>query len=68
MYESTTIAPEGKVWVCLQCGKTSLTKSGLDQNGSDTSALDWDECCKLHSELFDKEQCVFSGDKVVEVK
>lgn len=28
--EGTELAPEGKLWVCLACGKTSKTRYGFD--------------------------------------
>ncbi len=43
--EGTTPAPEGQVYVCGACGKTSTTRYGLDaKNG-------WDESCMLNAVL-----------------
>lgn len=37
-------APEGTVWVCSACGKTSFNKAGLGAGG-------WDEACTLNAVL-----------------
>lgn len=45
-------APEGMVWVCLACGKTSVNR--MDGKGG------WDESCFLNSALYRNEQLVFA--------
>lgn len=54
------IAPEGKLWVCCACGKTSR-----DQYGD--KGTWWDESCMLNSRLFAVEQLVYAGGRVVRV-
>jgi len=57
------IASEGKIWVCLACGKTAKDKRG-DPNTS------WDEACFLNCDLFDEDKLTYSsnGRYVTEIK
>jgi len=45
----TRFAPEGKIWVCMVCGKTAKDKYGMEEPHS----KDWDESCMLNSTLVD---------------
>ena len=54
------IAEEGKIWVCLACGKTSKDRYGDAGTG-------WDESCFLHSELLDEGKLRFKEGRVVEI-
>ncbi len=45
------VAPEGKVWVCMACGKRSRDRHGP----SDINRL-WDESCMLNAELIDEDR------------
>lgn len=57
------VAPEGRLWVCLACGKTSTDRYGDDGEHS----AGWDESCMMNSRLFDKSALVYSGGRVVHV-
>jgi hypothetical protein len=46
---STRFAPEGKIWVCMVCGKTAKDRYGMEGPHS----KDWDESCMLNSVLVD---------------
>jgi hypothetical protein len=46
MRDGPRIAPDGQVWVCAACGKTSK-----DRYGDDKSSWGWDESCMLNSVL-----------------
>ena len=52
------MAPEGKLWVCCVCGKTSEDNYGI--TGKHT--FGWDESCMLNSKLFDKDKLVYGND------
>lgn len=43
--EGTTPAPDGQVYVCGACGKTSTTRYGRGATNG------WDESCMLHAVL-----------------
>jgi hypothetical protein len=45
----TRFAPEGKIWVCMVCGKTAKDKYGMEGPHS----KNWDESCMLNSVLVD---------------
>ncbi len=46
-----TRAPDGQVYVCGACGKTSPTQSGYDSNGERVAPSGWDESCMFHGVL-----------------
>ena len=52
------IAPEGQLWVCCACGKTSPHKYG----GDPATTRGWDASCMLNSVLVPVESCVFDPD------
>ncbi len=54
--EGTTLAPDGQVYVCRACGKTSPTKYGWDANEKRVATGGWDESCMLHAVLCHTEQ------------
>jgi hypothetical protein len=58
-------APEGKIWVCCACGKTSKDQYGIEPRSSG-----WDESCMLNSQLFDEGKIVYYEDSniVKEIK
>lgn len=58
-------APEGFLWVCCACGKTSEHEYGMGGRHS----AGWDESCVLNSQLFAKDRLTFSpdGNRVVRV-
>jgi hypothetical protein len=56
------IAPEGKVWVCLACGKMSQ-----DKYGNQKISWGWDESCMLNSALYDKSDLVIENNRVVRI-
>jgi hypothetical protein len=55
---ANTKAPEGQIWVCCACGKTSEWKYGFDNNNKDcVKSHGWDESCMLNSVLCYKDKC-----------
>lgn len=54
------IAPDGKVWVCLACGKFTKDKFGNDRG--------WDASCVLNSNLFNINDLVIDNERVIAVK
>ena len=52
------IAPDGKIWVCMACGKTSHDLYGDPENKW------WDASCVLNSSLVDKDKLVFEDGRV----
>lgn len=44
-------APEGQVWVCGACGKTSRTRYGFDATNVRVASPGWDESCMLNAVL-----------------
>lgn len=51
-------APEGKIWVCTACGKTS---DNLYGNGENVMPM-WDVSCTLHAVLADKDKVTRGSD------
>jgi len=51
-------APEGTVWVCGACGKTSHTRYGLDRNKSPG----WDESCMMNAVIINISDILEPGD------
>lgn len=47
----TEPAPEGTIWVCGACGKTSPTKSGYGAQWERLVRNGWDASCMLHAVL-----------------
>lgn len=57
MRDVDSVAPDGTVYVCSACGKTSPTRSGWTAGGRARAAKSsWDESCMLHATL-----CVAGG-------
>lgn len=44
-------APEGQIYVCGACGRTSPTRSGYDADGKKVASGSWDEACFLNAVL-----------------
>lgn len=63
-------APEGKLWVCCACGKTSTDLYG-DHNNPVVERVEispgWDESCILNARLFPVGALVYDGARVVKV-
>lgn len=57
------IAGPGKVFVCMMCGKLSR-----DRYGEKAINRGWDESCMLNAQLFDLDQLVLKGGRVVRIK
>ena len=55
-----TLAPDGKVWVCLACGKYTKDKFGNDRG--------WDGACMLNSHLFNIIDLVIDNGRVIAIK
>lgn len=49
-------APEGTIYVCAACGKTSNTRSGWYSDNTRSSDGRWDESCMLHAVLCYKDK------------
>ena len=53
----TELAPEGKVWICMCCGKRARSRYGFDAQDNDTKIdYGYDESCMMHSELMDEKE------------
>jgi hypothetical protein len=67
MSSTTRIAPEGKVWVCLACGKTSKDSYGIESPKETSKG--WDASCLVSCQLFDKDKIKFDNNTglVVEI-
>jgi hypothetical protein len=52
----TTAAPEGMIYVCTMCGRTSETRYGFDEHERDVATVGWDEACMLHAILCSKQR------------
>lgn len=61
-------APDGKVYVCLACGKTADWFYGFDNDGLNQSSFGWDVSCVLNCDLFDRDKLVYQNGRVVEIK
>ncbi len=57
MSEQDKRAPEGKLWVCMACGKTSI-----DKYGGRGSMHGWDVSCAMNCVLFKKELIIYGSD------
>lgn len=61
-------APEGQIWVCGACGKTSEWRYGFDNNNKNcVRSRGWDESCVMNSLLVRLVKCEFDGDRVTSV-
>ena len=49
-------APEGHIYICTACGRTSSWRYGFDDKGDRTSDGNWDESCTMKCELVTSEQ------------
>lgn len=49
--KGTDLAPEGQVYVCGACGKTSYTQYGFDENDQSQADSGWDESCMMNAVL-----------------
>ena len=45
------MAPEGQIYVCAACGKTSYNRVGENTAGERVCMPGWDESCFLHAVL-----------------
>lgn len=57
MSKNGPIAPEGKIFVCGACGKTSK-----ELHGGPTAMPFWDESCALNAVLANEADCVKRPD------
>jgi hypothetical protein len=55
------IAQEGKIFVCVACGKTSRGLYGTDGQAG------WDESCMLNAVLASEADVVRTGDRVTSI-
>jgi len=51
MDNGTARAPEGCIYVCTACGKTSHTRTGMDARGRNIGMPGWDSSCYSNSAL-----------------
>ena len=56
--DGTALAPEGSIWVCMACGKTSKSRYGFDADNKNVAMMGWDESCMLNSRLIPEEKIV----------
>jgi len=62
--KSSRIAPDGMLWVCCQCGKTTK-----DRFGGPSAMRGWDEACFLNARLFPESSLIRGEDGyVTEIK
>ena len=54
------IAPSGKIWVCMACGKTCR-----DLYGNDNPL--WDASCVVNSVLVEVDKLIFENGLVIEI-
>ena len=55
-------APDGHVFVCGACGKTSRWRYGFDLAGKNDASLGWDESCMMHAVLVREAEIVEPAD------
>ena len=69
MDDGTTLAPEGQIYVCMACGKTSKTKYGYDKQDKDVAMYGWDVSCMLNSRLIPEKWVVerSEGGRVLKI-
>lgn len=53
-------APDGHLWVCLACGKTSVDPYGDRGSG-------WDESCAISAYLYPRRALVMQGNRCVRI-
>ena len=52
LYEGNKEAPEGMIWVCGACGRTSRWRYGFDVDGNECEKSHWwDESCMMNAVL-----------------
>jgi hypothetical protein len=49
----TEMLPEHLVWVCEACGKTSLSRWGIDKGNNRVADIGYDESCAIHAALYE---------------
>lgn len=57
------VAPIGKVFVCLACGKRSR-----DRYGTNLISHGWDESCMLNCDEFDEKDLVIENGRVIKIE
>jgi hypothetical protein len=63
--DGTDIAPEGYVFVCRACGKTSRSRYGFDVAGRSACSYGWDESCMLNCALYKIANITFKGKTAI---
>lgn len=63
--KGTDQAPEGQIYICAACGKTSPTQYGFDENNKKVSDYGWDESCMLHAVLVYTDSIMLQGARVI---
>lgn len=58
------IAPDGKIYVCSVCRKTSVDRYGYSKKYPETS-WGWDVSCVLNSRLYDKSQLKYDKNGII---
>lgn len=56
------VAPEGSIFVCMQCGKRSR-----DRYGDRTSSPGWDESCATHAILLPESRLATKAGRVTAI-
>lgn len=49
--DGVTVAPEGQIYVCGACGKTSMTRYGFDSDEKRVADRGWDTSCATWATL-----------------
>ena len=57
------LAPDGKVYVCMACGKRSKDRYGLNK-----ISHGWDESCMMNCELHDERDLEIEKGLVVRIR
>jgi len=60
------IAPDGSIYVCHACGKTSRDQYGYSKEYPETS-LGWDVSCVMNSHLYKIDRLEFADDIVIKI-
>lgn len=59
------IAPEGFIYVCHACGKTSKDRYGYNKKYPGETSYGWDASCYMYSKMYKKSQLEYDEFKKV---
>ena len=68
--KGTDIVPDGYIFVCRACGKTSWSHYGFDADGRNVCSYGWDESCMMNCALYKTDQVLIreGGSRVIHVE